>query len=79
MTLKTLHLWLTSISIGILLGFFGATAAHYFRAGIYFIDEVSKSYFQNTPNFIVLFFSLSIAAVLINFIKNETSAAINRL
>ena len=75
MTLKTLHLWLTSISIGILLGFFGATAAHYFRAGIYFIDEVSKSYFQNTPNFIVLFFSLSIAAVLINFIKNKFQIA----
>ena len=71
MTLKTLHLWLTSIFIGILLGFFGATAAHYFRAGIYFIDEFSKSYFQNTANFIVLFCSLSIAAVIINFIKNK--------
>ena len=71
MTLKTLHLWLTSIFIGILLGFFGATAAHYFRAGIYFIDEFSRSYFQNTANFIVLFCSLSIAAVIINFIKNK--------
>ena len=71
MTLKTLYLWLTSIFIGILLGFFGATAAHYFRAGIYFIDEFSKSYFQNTANFIVLFCSLSIAAVIINFIKNK--------
>ena len=71
MTLKTLHLWLTSIFIGILLGFFGATAAHYFRAGIYFIDGFSKSYFQNTSNFIVLFCSLSIAAVIINFIKNK--------
>ena len=71
MTLKTLHLWLTSIFIGILLGFFGATAAHYFRAGIYFIEEFSKSYFQNTANFIVLFCSLSIAAVIINFIKNK--------
>ena len=71
MTLKTLHLWLTSIFIGILLGFFGATAAHYFRAGIYFIEEFSKSYFQNTANFIVLFCSLSIAAVIINFIKSK--------
>ena len=75
MTLKTLHLWLTSIFIGILLGFFGATAAHYFRAGIYFIDEVSKNYFSNTPNFIVLFCSLSVAAVLINFIKNKFQIA----
>ena len=75
MTLKTLHLWLTSIFIGILLGFFGATAAHYFRAGIYFIDEVSKNYLSNTPNFIVLFCSLSVAAVLINFIKNKFQIA----
>ena len=75
MTLKTLHLWLISIFIGILLGFFGATAAHYFRAGIYFIDEVSKNYFSNTPNFIVLFCSLSVAAVLINFIKNKFQIA----
>lgn len=71
MTLKTLHLWLTSISIGILLGFFGATAAHYFRAGIYFIEQVSKNYFQNTTNFIFLFCSLSIAALIISSIKSK--------
>lgn len=71
MTLKTLHLWLTSISIGILLGFFGATAAHYFRAGIYFVEQVSKNYFQNTTNFIFLFCSLSIAALIINSIKSK--------
>lgn len=70
MTLKTLHLWLTSISIGILLGF-GATAAHYFRAGIYFVEQVSKNYFQNTTNFIFLFCSLSIAALIINSIKSK--------
>ena len=71
MTLKTLHLWLTSISIGILLGFFGATAAHYFRAGIYFVEQASKNYFQNTTNFIFLFCSLSIAALIINSIKSK--------
>ena len=69
MTGKTLHLWTTSIIVGILLGFFGATAAHYFRAGLYLVETLSKEYFTNTANFIFLFFSLSIAASAIHFIK----------
>ena len=69
MTRKTLHLWITSISVGILLGFFGATAAHYFRAGIYFVETVSRNYFQNTASFIFLFCGLSAAAIVISLIK----------
>ena len=46
MTLRTLHLWMTSILVGILLGFFGAAAAHYFTAGIYSIGQVLEKYFH---------------------------------
>ena len=69
MTRKTLHLWLTSIFVGVLLGFFGATAAHYFRAGIYFFESVSRDYFQNTTSFLFLFCGLSGAAIVISLIK----------
>ena len=71
MTRKTLHLWLTSIFVGILLGIFGATAAHYFRAGIYFVDSVSRDYFQNTTSFFFLFCGLSVAAIIISLIKTN--------
>jgi CIC family chloride channel protein len=42
---ETLKLVLISILIGILLGVFGATAAHYFRAGIHFIEQFVLFYF----------------------------------
>ena len=71
MTGKILHLWITSIFVGILLGFFGATAAHYFREGLYLVETFSKEYFANTTNFIFLFFSLSIAASITHFIKKH--------
>ena len=71
MTLRTLHLWLTSILVGILLGFFGAAAAHYFMIGIYFIEQVLNDYFKNSTSFIFLFCSLSITAVLVSLIKNK--------
>ena len=75
MTRKTLHLWITSISVGILLGFFGATAAHYFGAGIYFVETVSRNYFQNTASFIFLFCGLSVAAIIISLIKTSFKVA----
>ena len=70
MTLKTLHLLLTSIIVGMLLGFFGATAAHYFRVGIDFLDNTSKNYFQNTTGFFFYFCALSLCAFIINKNKN---------
>ena len=75
MTRKTLHLWLTSIFVGILLGIFGATAAHYFRAGIYFVESVSRDYFQNTTSFFFLFCGLSVAAIIISLIKTSFKVA----
>ena len=69
MTFKTFNLWLASILVGLLLGAFGATAAHYFRVGILFIAQNSKNYFQNNTSFIFFFCSLSIAAILISLIK----------
>ena len=75
MTRKTLHLWLTSIFVGILLGIFGATAAHYFRAGIYFVESVSRDYFQNTTSFLFLFCGLSVAAIVISLIKTNFKVA----
>ena len=75
MTRKTLHLWLTSIFVGILLGIFGATAAHYFRAGIYFVESVSRDYFQNTTSFFFLFCGLSVAAIIISLIKTNFKVA----
>ena len=69
MTFKTFNLWLASILVGLLLGLFGAAAAHYFRVGILFIENSSQNYFQNNINFIFFFCSLSIAAILISLIK----------
>ena len=69
MTFKTFNLWLASILVGLLLGAFGATAAHYFRVGILFIAQNAKNYFQNNTSFIFFFCSLSIAAILISLIK----------
>ncbi len=71
MTIRTLHLWLTSILVGILLGFFGAAAAHYFMIGIYFTEQVLNDYFKNSTSFIFLFCSLSITAVIVSLIKNK--------
>ena len=69
MKFKTFNLWLASILVGLLLGFFGATAAHYFRIGILFIAQNAQNYFQNSTSFIFFFCSLSIAAILISLIK----------
>jgi CIC family chloride channel protein len=69
MTFKTFNLWLASILVGLLLGVFGAAAAHYFRVGILFIEKSSQNYFQNNISFIFFFCSLSIAAILISLIK----------
>ena len=69
MKFKTFNLWLASILVGLLLGAFGATAAHYFRVGILFIAQNAKNYFQNNTSFIFFFCSLSIAAILISLIK----------
>ena len=69
MSHNTLYLLLTSILVGILLGILGATAAHYFRTGIYFIEQFIESNFQTTNNFIIIFCSLSVAACLITLIK----------
>jgi hypothetical protein len=46
MTFKTFNLWLASILVGLLLGLFGAAAAHYFRVGILFIENYSA---KNLP------------------------------
>ena len=46
MSHNTLYLLLTSILVGILLGILGATAAHYFRTGIYFIEQFIESNFD---------------------------------
>ena len=70
---NTLKLVLISILIGILLGVFGATAAHYFRAGIHFIEQFVNTRFDNTNRFILLFCSLSTAAFIISLIKAKFS------
>jgi len=70
---NTLKLVLISILIGILLGVFGATAAHYFRAGIHFIEQFVNTRFDNANRFILLFCSLSIAAFIISLIKAKFS------
>ena len=70
MTLRTLHLWMTSILVGILLGFFGAAAAHYFTAGIYSIGQVLEKYFQNSTSFTFLFCSLSTTAMVVSLIRH---------
>ena len=56
-----------------LLGVFGATAAHYFRAGIHFIEQFVNTRFDNANRFILLFCSLSIAAFIISLIKAKFS------
>ena len=68
-----MKLVLISILIGILLGVFGATAAHYFRAGIRFIEQFVNTRFDNANRFILLFCSLSIAAFIISLIKAKFS------
>ena len=70
---NTCKLVLISIVIGILLGVFGATAAHYFRAGIHFIEQFVNTRFDNANRFILLFCSLSIAAFIISLIKAKFS------
>ena len=70
---NTLKLVLISILIGMLLGVFGATAAHYFRAGIHFIEQFVNTRFDNANRFILLFCSLSIAAFIISLIKAKFS------
>ena len=69
MMLKTFHLLITPILVGLLLGLFGATAAHYFRVGILFIEQNSQNYFQHSNSFIFFFCSLSISAILLSVIK----------
>ena len=70
---NTLNLLFISILVGILLGVFGATAAHYFRTGIYFIEQLVSTRFDNANRFILIFCSLSIAAVMISLIKAKFS------
>ena len=70
---NTCKLVLISIVIGILLGVFGATAAHHFRAGIRFIEQFVNTRFDNANRFILLFCSLSIAAFIISLIKAKFS------
>ena len=60
---------LISILNGILLGIFGATAAHYFRAGIHFIEQFVSNRFDNANRFVLFFCSLSTAAFVISLIK----------
>ena len=66
---KTLKLVLISILNGILFGIFGATAAHYFRAGIHFIEQFVSNRFDNANRFVLFFCSLSTAAFVIGLIK----------
>ena len=70
---KTLKLVLVSILVGILLGIFGATAAHYFRAGIHFIEQFVSNRFDNANRFVLFFCSLSTAAFIISLIKAKLS------
>ena len=60
---------LISILNGILLGIFGATAVHYFRAGIHFIEQFVSNRFDNANRFVLFFCSLSTAAFVISLIK----------
>mgnify|MGYP000184888740 FL=1 len=70
---ETLKLVLISILIGILSGVFGATAAHYFRAGIHFIEQFVSNRFDNANRFVLFFCSLSAAAFVISLIKVKCS------
>ena len=70
---KTLKLVPISILNGILLGIFGATAAHYFRAGIHFIEQFVSNRFDNANRFVLFFCSLSTAAFVISLIKAKFS------
>jgi CIC family chloride channel protein len=55
------------------LGVFGATAAHYFRAGIHFIEQFVSNRFDNANRFVLFFCSLSAAAFVISLIKAKFS------
>ena len=70
---ETLKPVLISILIGILLGVFGATAAHYFRAGIHFSEQFVSNRFDNANRFVLFFCSLSTAAFVISLIKAKFS------
>jgi CIC family chloride channel protein len=50
-------------------GYFEATAAHYFRAGIHFIEQFVSNRFDNANRFVLFFCSLSTAAFVISLIK----------
>ena len=43
-------------------GYFEATAAHYFRAGIHLIEQFVSNRFDNANRFVLFFCSLSTAA-----------------
>ena len=70
---KTLKLVPISILNGILLGIFGATAAHYFRAGIHFIEQFVSDRFNNANRFVLFFCSLSTAIFVKSLIKVKCS------
>ena len=70
MWLSHLKLFFTSIIIGIFLGLSGATAAHYFRSGIQFVENTYLIVMPTTNNFLMLICSLSLAGLLVTLLKS---------
>ena len=70
MWLSHFKLFFTSIIIGIFLGLSGATAAHYFRSGIQFVENTYLIVMPTTNNFLMLICSLSLAGLLVTLLKS---------
>ncbi len=66
---SNLALFFTSITVGIFLGLSGATAAHYFRSGIQFIESNYENFMPTNNNFLLLICSLSVAGLIVAALK----------
>jgi len=70
MPFKQLKILLGSTVVGLLLGALGAAAAHFFGTGIQILEQLSLDYLPFNKKFIILFCTLSLAAILITTVKN---------
>ncbi len=60
---------ITSIIVGIILGLVGASAAHYFRAGISFAASIFSGYISPSLGFFHYFLTLTIALTIVHMLK----------
>jgi CIC family chloride channel protein len=61
----------SSIFVGIILGITGFAMANLFRNGITFLNELETDLLEGVPKFYFYFITLSIAALLVHFIKSK--------